>query len=728
VPRPGAACQADGCVANGVPVGMGSGMMASVRTGGIAQGTQGVRRTMLLTAVVVLALAVGFQYIEQETLSAVSAVLGIVLGCSAEFRARRAEAAKDLDLVAKELAADVQREWSAEAARREVVESSALPVAWRPAESGLVEGWADVVRAARALPGGPPGDAGAWPVDVAGLEGVYTQIGEVFTRRVPTRRLVVLGEPGSGKSALLIRLLQELARPGSGGPVPVLFSLASWNPHDQGLKEWMAEQLRRNHNVGLRHPASTESRELDRAEALVVRGLVLPLLDGFDEIPPALHATALHEINRAWRTQPLVLASRTDAYRAALSGPDARRLDGAAGIRLVPLTPGPAADYLRSGLPHAERWDAVIARLGSDTPVGQVLSTPLGLFLARTIYAPPPRVGATEPAPHPDELCDTTLLRTRDELERHLFSRFITAVYDDRDRRSKRPHWSAQQARHTLATLARHLEDHRGGSTDLAWWELSSAAPAEQRADTAAWVTGLIGAVTVGLVAGLSSGLGWGLAGMLGAGLVCGFASGFGLTHAGAVVYPSSRFRSVLNFGLVAAFVTAFVVQQFVGARRPVGRPDRRGHTLEPVQQKADAGASGSFRPGRAAEAGRARFLDLLPGHAALCPGVRGLGRLHDGAEGQFRGHPGVGCRRRTGCWAHGGTGARVLRRIQGDGVAAVRRDHGLPGDAQPRPVVVDGVPPGRTRTPPRTTPSRHGLSVPPHRPPALSRRAVRQR
>ncbi|GAA3838509.1 hypothetical protein GCM10023083_82650 [Streptomyces phyllanthi] len=515
-------------------------------------------------------LVVGLEYLNLETVSAVFgmvvAAASFVLGV-ATFRANRAEAAKGLDVVAKELAADVQREWSAEAARREVRESSALPVAWRPAESGLVEGWADLVTTARGLPGGPPGDAGAWPVDAAGLEGTYTQIGEVFTRRVPTRRLVVLGEPGSGKSVLLIRLLQELARPGSGGPVPVLFSLASWNPHEGGLKAWMAEQLCRNRNVGLRRPASAESQEIDRAQALVERGLILPLLDGFDEIPPALHAVALHEINKAWRTQPLVLASRTDAYRAALNGPDARRLDGAAGIQLVPLTPGPAADYLRSGLPHAERWDAVIARLGSDTPVGQALSTPLGLFLARTIYAPPPRVGATGPAPHPDELCDTTLLRTRDELERHLFSRFITAVYDVRDGHSKRSRWSVQQARHTLAVLARHLEAHRGGSTDLAWWELGSAAPAEQRENTAELATALIGAVTVGLVAGLSSGLGWGLAGMLAAFLICGFASAIGLSKAAAVVYPSSRFQTALNFGITAAFVTAFAVVQFVGAR-----------------------------------------------------------------------------------------------------------------------------------------------------------------
>ncbi|WP_436988374.1 NACHT domain-containing protein [Streptomyces sp. enrichment culture] len=53
----------------------------------------------------------------------------------------------------------------------------------------------------------------------------------MFAQRVPTRRLVVLGEPGSGKTMLLVRLLQDLdAQRIDGGPVPALFSLASRDP------------------------------------------------------------------------------------------------------------------------------------------------------------------------------------------------------------------------------------------------------------------------------------------------------------------------------------------------------------------------------------------------------------------------------------------------------------------------------------------------------------------
>jgi predicted NACHT family NTPase len=53
----------------------------------------------------------------------------------------------------------------------------------------------------------------------------------VFTQRDSPRRLVVLGEPGAGKSMLLLRLtLDMLARRHVDDPVPVLLPIARWDP------------------------------------------------------------------------------------------------------------------------------------------------------------------------------------------------------------------------------------------------------------------------------------------------------------------------------------------------------------------------------------------------------------------------------------------------------------------------------------------------------------------
>jgi hypothetical protein len=409
---------------------------------------------------------------------------GFAVGMRA-LLAQRADsaAAVDLNRVAEQLAVAVKVQWEDEEAVRRVNDPGPLPVAWQAADADLVEPWPMLVNLARAWPGGPPGDPGLWPSDAAGLAGQDGQIGEVFADRVPTRRLVILGEPGAGKSVLLIRLLQHLieARTPSD-PVPVLFSLSSWDPQEQTLKTWLANQLRRTHPA-LRAHATRGEGSGDLAQALLDAGRILPLLDGLDELSQVWHATAIDALNRALPAkQPLVVACRAAQYRDALTHPGAMvRLNGAAAIELLPLEQDVAAAYLRrdAGGPHtpaAERWDAVIALLGTDSPVGQALSTPLGLFLARTIYNPRPQPNTftATPAPHPDELCNMAF-PDRAAVNAHLFQAFIPAAYTPHQ--SHAPRWTVQEARHTFIFLARFLHTQRAGMPDLFWWILSDAIP-----------------------------------------------------------------------------------------------------------------------------------------------------------------------------------------------------------------------------------------------------------
>ncbi|WP_280910253.1 NACHT domain-containing protein [Streptomyces sp. SAI-208] len=261
-----------------------------------------------------------------------------------------------------------------------------------------------------------------WAISPRGLAGTGGDIAQAF-ERVPTRRLVILGEPGAGKTVLLIRLLLALLqRRPPGGPVPVLFPLASWNPAGQDLNTWMADQLAQDHPA-LRTPVASTPTQTDtstQARALIDRRLILPILDGLDELPQAVRARAMHSINQVLSaSQPLVLSSRTAEYREALTAPTGVTvlLNGAAGVRLLPLEPAKAAAYLErdAGGSHTEaaaRWKRVITSLSTATPVSQALSTPLGLFLARTIYNPRPDEHITDLA-HPSELLDQARFPTR---------------------------------------------------------------------------------------------------------------------------------------------------------------------------------------------------------------------------------------------------------------------------------------------------------------------------
>lgn len=207
-----------------------------------------------------------------------------------------------------------------------------------------------------------------------------------------------------------------------------------------------------------------------------------------------------------------MVASRVAAYRDVLTQPDAMvRLNGAAGIQLLPLTADQAASYLRhdaggEGTSAAERWNDVATQLSVDTPVGQALSTPLGLFLARTIYNPRPDTAARSGViPHPNELCNTAAFPNRAALNAHLFNAYIPAAYALHHSRLSR--WTIPQAHHSLVFLARHLENHRDGSPNLAWWELPYALPAHVRRLVFGLVVFLVGGLVSGLAAGLVFGL-----------------------------------------------------------------------------------------------------------------------------------------------------------------------------------------------------------------------------
>ena len=70
----------------------------------------------------------------------------------------------------------------------------------------------------------------------------------------------MLGEPGAGKTMLMVRVVLDLlGRRASGSPVPVLASLPSWDPSCQDLQHWLADQLITDYPaLGAAAPAGTE--------------------------------------------------------------------------------------------------------------------------------------------------------------------------------------------------------------------------------------------------------------------------------------------------------------------------------------------------------------------------------------------------------------------------------------------------------------------------------------
>jgi hypothetical protein len=407
------------------------------------------------------------------------AVSSLVLSW-AVFRADRVEKAKGISpvSVADQLAEAVRRQWLEESRVRRLNDPYPLPVPWEAATE-FDENGQYLTDTAHRYADGVPAACTAGPESLTADDG---DLARVFGM-VPSGRLVVLGDPGSGKTMLLVNMVLALLAPAqraSGSCVPVLLSAASWNPTAQDLHTWIAEQLVLTY-PGLGEPAQSVGEEVNRAQALLAGQLLLPILDGLDEIPADVRGSAIDQINASLQSgDQLIVSSRPDGYPAA-SGPAGDRvvvIHEASVVVLRPLSAMAAVDYLvrdSEGPQSASRWEPVLAVLTASAtsaekpPVVQALSTPLALGLARVIYNPRQNE-RMKSLPDPAELCDTRRFPSRKDVEKHLFDSAVPAAYRSGPDHSSR--WTAHQAERYLTFIARRLQDQQAGIPDIAWWAL----------------------------------------------------------------------------------------------------------------------------------------------------------------------------------------------------------------------------------------------------------------
>lgn len=442
----------------------------------------------------------------------VLAPITIILAALTIFWSGTSEAdiSDDLSKVSADLAAAVSAQWQSETNIRDLNDPYPLRIEWRSAASDLTADWSSLERLAKEGNGWPTPDRSKWALSAYGLAGTGAEIVNVLDR-VPTGRLVVLGEPGSGKSILLIRLvLGLLARLVQGDPVPVLLSLASWNPKESDLRAWIANRLVTDY-AELGRPIRRGHKE-SRAMALLNAGKILPVLDGLDELPPRLLGQAIVRINRDLSPgMKIVLASRSTEYRLAVHPPEGIEvwLAGVAAIEIRPVDTHEVLTYLKDSAGGSSRWAPVREAINanSDLPLAKVLTTPLMAFLARMIYNPRPGEFFMQGVASPTELLDEQRFRDQEAIRQHLYDSFVPAAYRPWRDRPGNPRWSASEAQRWLGFLAADLQGRQNGVSDLAWWQLRGAAPR--------WLSGAF----VGLTAGLAGLFGFAVPLGLGAGL-----------------------------------------------------------------------------------------------------------------------------------------------------------------------------------------------------------------
>jgi MFS family permease len=343
----------------------------------------------------------------------------------------------------------------------------------------------------------------AWPAPIYGRDdggdrrgGMLSNV-EGYYRSLNHGRLVVLGEPGSGKTVIAIQLVLDLTAAVLAVAddtrrlprVPVRLSLPAFdlgNEVDVAAPEVVSARL---DNWLTRHLETVFGLPAKIADTLVSDGWILPVLDGLDEMDPddALPrraASVIRAINHfsAGNLRPVVITCRTNRYQQ-LSGrfesggnaPLAEETSLNTGryemvvldatvVVAKPLSPSNVIDYLTYRFPDPAdphriepRWRPIIERLTAsnvdDDLLATALGSPLRLFLTVTAYR--------HHTSRPEEL---SRLATITQLDEHLFARLVPAVVEQHPLVGRQ--YAASKVTRWLTTLARHLAEQgeRGGS------------------------------------------------------------------------------------------------------------------------------------------------------------------------------------------------------------------------------------------------------------------------
>lgn len=334
-----------------------------------------------------------------------------------------------------------------------------------------------------------------------------TRIVEVFDNPEFARQLLILGEPGAGKTTMMLELAEDLlqrARADNTQPIPVLLNLSSWKNPQQSIFDWLVGELKSKYGISQ-----------DLAQRWLKKHQLLPLLDGLDEVTPQ-HQQACAVALNAWLTGNIeqkpcgvLICCRREEYQEVVQQP--LSLYGA--VYLQALTIEQIEDYFTQ-FKLQDVWGTV----QQDQALQKLLTKPLFLSMFGLVQTQ-----------GKFSLADWQLRITSEQKIEYLLDTYWDAaierelIIDPIQRQQgilsktygKKPPPTRKAVRRSLVFAAKMLD--RESSTDLLIEKMQPTALITRRQK---WAYRLISGLIYGLVLGLINGSVWGLITRMMAGLI----------------------------------------------------------------------------------------------------------------------------------------------------------------------------------------------------------------
>ena len=254
-----------------------------------------------------------------------------------------------------------------------------------------------------------------------------TTVIDLFDAMGEGRTLLILGEPGAGKTITVLELASKLvdrAEQDIAQRIPVVLNLSAWGYGKRTVDDWMVKEL----NIKYQVPKRVGQTWIEKQQLLLV-------LDGLDEVQDEYQEECIDAINTFHQKHgsEIVVTSRLNDYQAL-----SKRLNFQSAICLSSLT----LEQIYHCLDDTNSYPAALRELLlKDEMLSQLARSPLMLSMITLAYQGISREGLSE-------------TRSLEERRAELLDAYIAQAFK---RRRAAQRYTKAQTIHWLSWLARQM-------------------------------------------------------------------------------------------------------------------------------------------------------------------------------------------------------------------------------------------------------------------------------